>query len=190
MTPRLVVAVVGAGELVPGRDGVDVGAQAEAVGRALAEAGAVVICGGRGGVMEAACRGAKSAGGTTVGVLPGVDRSAANPYVDLPIATGMGQARNVIVVCSAQAVIAIDGSYGTLSEIAHALKAGIPVVGLGTWELAVHEGDVDAIYRVSEPEEAARRAVELARGRRASGPRTGLPPPSSEGVAAQGRGPQ
>lgn len=167
MNTRLVVAVVGAGEC-----DADVAAQAETVGRALAQAGATIVCGGRGGVMEAACRGAKSAGGTTIGILPGVDRSVANPYIDLPIVTGMGQARNVIVVYSAEAVVAVDGSFGTLSEIAHALKAGIPVVGLGTWELATHGRDADAIHRVSEPEEAVTRAVELARGRRAAG---GLP---------------
>jgi uncharacterized protein (TIGR00725 family) len=182
MNTRLVVAVVGAGGPSPEHCDADVAAQAEVVGRALAEAGATVVCGGGGGVMEAACRGAKSAGGTTVGILPGVDRSAANPYVDLPIVTGMGQARNLIVVYSSQAVVAVDGSYGTLSEIAHALKAGIPVVGLGTWELANGGREVDAIHRVSEPEDAARRAVELARGRRAA-----KALPGSKDAAAQGR---
>jgi uncharacterized protein (TIGR00725 family) len=157
----LIVAVIGAGECDVG-----VAAQAEAIGRALAEAGATIVCGGRGGVMEAACRGAKSAGGTTIGILPGLDRSAANPYVDLPIPTGMGQARNLIVVYSGQAVVAVDGSYGTLSEIAHALKAGIPVVGFGTWEFTSGAGAPDAIRRASEPAQAATMAVELARGRR------------------------
>jgi uncharacterized protein (TIGR00725 family) len=108
---------------------------AEEVGRLLAQSGATVVCGGLGGVMEAACRGAKSAGGSTVGILPGRDRRDANPYVDIPIVTGMGEARNVIVVGSGQAVIAISGGYGTLSEIAHGLKLGIPVVGLGSWDL-------------------------------------------------------
>jgi uncharacterized protein (TIGR00725 family) len=95
----------------------------------------VLICGGLGGVMEAACRGAKQTGGTTVGILPGDDRSAANPYVDIVIPTGLGEARNAIVVRSADALIAIGGAYGTLSEIAFALKAGKRVVGLGTWEV-------------------------------------------------------
>jgi uncharacterized protein (TIGR00725 family) len=108
---------------------------AEEVGRLLAQNGVTVVCGGLGGVMEAACRGAKSAGGSTVGILPGRDRRDANPYVDIPIVTGMGEARNVIVVGSGQAVIAISGGYGTLSEIAHGLKLGIPVVGLGSWDL-------------------------------------------------------
>jgi uncharacterized protein (TIGR00725 family) len=95
----------------------------------------VLICGGLGGVMEAACRGAKQTGGTTVGILPGDDRSAANPYVDIVIPTGLGEARNAVVVRSADALIAIGGAYGTLSEIAFALKAGKLVVGLGTWEV-------------------------------------------------------
>lgn len=110
-------------------------ALAEEVGREVARRGAVLICGGRGGVMEAACRGARLAGGTTVGILPGTDRSQANPYVDVPIVTGLGEARNALVVRSADAVIAVSGGYGTLSEIALALKMGRPVVGIQTWEL-------------------------------------------------------
>ena len=105
------------------------------VGRELAGAGAVVVCGGLGGVMEAACRGASAAGGVTVGILPGVDRSAANRFVDVAIPTGLGEARNALVVRSADALVAIGGGYGTLSEIALALKAGKPVVGLGGWEI-------------------------------------------------------
>ena len=128
---------------------------AEAVGRALAEAGAVVICGGLGGVMEAACRGAKEAGGTTVGILPGHDRSAANPYVDVAIATGFGEARNALVVRAADALIAVGGEYGTLSEIALAVKAGKPVVGLGSW-------DLDAMTRADDAATAVRRALDLA----------------------------
>jgi uncharacterized protein (TIGR00725 family) len=91
------------------------------------------VCGGLGGVMDAACRGAKDAGGTTVGILPGTDRAAANPFVEVAVATGLGEARNALVVRAADAVIAIGGGYGTLSEIALALKAGKRVVGLGTW---------------------------------------------------------
>ena len=104
---------------------------AEEVGRELARRGVTLICGGLEGVMEAACRGAASQGGTTVGILPGNDRHAANAYVKIPIVTGMGYARNAIVAKSAQAVIAIGGSYGTLSEIAYALQSDVPVIGLG-----------------------------------------------------------
>jgi uncharacterized protein (TIGR00725 family) len=95
----------------------------------------VLVCGGLGGVMEAACRGAKDAGGTTIGILPGADRAAANPFVDVAIATGLGEARNALVVRAADAAIAVGGGYGTLSEIALALKAGKPVVGIGTWDI-------------------------------------------------------
>lgn len=103
---------------------------AEAVGHLIAEAGALLVCGGLGGIMEAAARGAKEGGGLTVGILPGSSAAAANPFIDIPIPTGLGQARNVLVVQSAEALIAIEGGYGTLSEIAFALKLGIPVVGL------------------------------------------------------------
>ena len=137
-------------------------AAAETLGRALAERGAILICGGRGGVMEAACRGAKSAGGLTIGILPGTDRSEANPYVDIPIVTGIRCARNVIITRTAQAVVAVGGSYGTLSEIGFALSFGVPVVGLGTWELR-REGHPPApIICAATPEEAAARALALA----------------------------
>ena len=109
---------------------------AEEVGREIARRGAILICGGRTGVMEAACRGAQSLGGLTVGILPGDSALEANPYVDVPIVTGLGIARNVIVVRSSQAVIAIDGRYGTLSEIAFALQLGIPVIGLKSWTVS------------------------------------------------------
>jgi uncharacterized protein (TIGR00725 family) len=132
---------------------------AEAVGRGLAEAGAVLICGGRGGVMEAACRGARQAGGLTVGVLPGFSATEANPYVTIPIVTGLGEARNVIIVRTAQAVVGVGGEFGTLSEIAFALKLGRPVVGLETWELAKGGQPDQAIVRASTPEEAVRLAL-------------------------------
>ena len=153
------VAVVGGSASTP-----EEAAAAETVGRALAEAGAVLVCGGRGGVMEAACRGAKGAGGLTVGILPGTSRSEANAYVDIPIVTGIGTARNAIVVRTAQAMIAVGGSYGTLSEIALALVCGVPVVGLGTWE--VHrEGHPPApITYAATPEEAVAHALALAHG--------------------------
>ncbi len=139
---------------------------AEEVGRALAEAGAVLICGGRGGVMEAACRGAKSADGLTIGVLPGRDRRQANPFVDIPIVTGIGEARNVIITRTARAVIAVGGSYGTLSEIAFALGFGTPVVGLMTWTMERHGHPSVPIAYVDTPEEAVARALALSEDER------------------------
>jgi uncharacterized protein (TIGR00725 family) len=137
---------------------------AEEVGRQLAQKDGTVICGGLGGVMEAACRGAKSAGGLTIGVLPSRDRRDANPYVDIPIVTGMREARNIIVVSSAQSVIAVSGGYGTLSEIAHALKLGIPVVGLGTWQLSKDGWDQQRdIVVATDPADAVQKALTLAR---------------------------
>jgi uncharacterized protein (TIGR00725 family) len=125
------VAVVGAG----GEVAADVLADAEAVGAELARRGAVVVCGGLGGVMEAACRGARAEGGVTLGILPGAERAAANPWVSVAVATGLGELRNGLVVRSADAVVAIDGEYGTLSEIALALKAGMRVVALHSWDI-------------------------------------------------------
>jgi uncharacterized protein (TIGR00725 family) len=138
---------------------------AEAVGRGLARRGAVLVCGGLGGVMEAACRGARAQGGTTLGILPGLDRADANPYVDVAVATGMGEARNTLVVRAADAIVAVAGEFGTLSEIAFALRVDKPVVGLWTWELARAGRAVDTVVRVHDPDEAAERAVALARGR-------------------------
>ena len=130
MIASMIIAVIG-GEEAPA----EALAQAEAMGREIARRGCTLICGGRGGVMEAACRGAREAGGHTIGVLPGTDRSEANPYVELAIVSGVGRARNLIVALSADAVIAIDGGYGTLSEIGFALQYGRPVVGCrpGRW---------------------------------------------------------
>ncbi len=113
------------------------------------------------GVMEAVCRAAKAAGGTTVGILPGPRRSDANDYVDVAIATGLGEVRNPLVVRAADVVVAIGGEYGTLSEIAFALKIGVPVVGLGTWELGRAGAPVDAYRTASSPEEAVDVAEEL-----------------------------
>jgi uncharacterized protein (TIGR00725 family) len=146
----------------PGDAGAEIEAVAEAVGRELARRGATVVCGGLGGAMEAACRGAKEAGGTTVGILPGRDRRAANPYVDVAIATGIGEGRNALVVRAADALVAVGGGFGTLSEIALALRAGKPVVGIDTWEFAARGEPVDAIERVSTPEEAAVAATRAA----------------------------
>jgi uncharacterized protein (TIGR00725 family) len=127
-------------------DGGDLGA-AEQVGRELGRRGAVLVCGGLGGVMEAACRGAKAAGGITVGLLPGEDRGAANAFVDIAIPTGLGEARNALVVRAADAVIAVGGGYGTLTELAFALKAGKLVAGIGSW-------DVEGVVAVPGPEAA------------------------------------
>jgi len=133
-----------------------VAARAESVGRHIAEAGWTLVCGGLGGVMEAACRGGAQAGGTTVAVLPGNTADDANPHVSLAIPTGMGVARNVIIVRSARALIAVDGGPGTLSEIAYALQLGVPVVSLGSWEVSPE------IEQAGSPEEAVARAIELA----------------------------
>jgi uncharacterized protein (TIGR00725 family) len=149
-----IVAVVGGGICSSEEAGL-----AEAVGHGLAEAGVTLVCGGMGGVMAAACRGAKAAGGLTVGVLPGISASDANPYVDVPILTGMGEARNVIIVRTAMAVIAVGGEFGTLSEVAFALKLGRPVIGLGTWELAKQGRPLEAVVKASTAEEAVRLAL-------------------------------
>ena len=142
-------------------------ALAEQVGAELARRGVTVCCGGLAGVMEAACRGAKSAGGTTIGILPGSDPNAANSYVDIPICTSMGYSRNVIVVHTGRAVIAVDGAYGTLSEIAHALADDIPVIGLDTWSLSLKGRVDDAIIIASDPVDAVEKAVEAAHQREA-----------------------
>jgi uncharacterized protein (TIGR00725 family) len=158
MTMPIQIAVIGGSEAAP-----HVSAVAEEIGRGLGSAGVTVVCGGLGGVMEAACRGAKSAGGRTVGILPGSDPSTANQWVDVIIATGLGEARNSLVVNSAAAVIAVDGEYGTLSEIALALRAGVPVIGLGTWSLTRPNGDEDkGLVLVANPTEAVATAVRLA----------------------------
>lgn len=148
------MAVIGSASCSP-----QTAAVAEQVGRHIARRGAVLVCGGRGGVMEAACRGAKAEGGTTVGILPGTDRREANAYVDVPIVTGLGEARNAIVVRTADAVIAVRGGYGTLSEIGLALKMGRPVMGLGTWELCQQDRPVDGVHEVGTPEQAVEQAL-------------------------------
>ena len=122
---------------------------AEEVGRELAKRGVAIVCGGLGGVMEAACRGASTEGGITIGILPGENQHEANQYVQIPIVTGMGYARNVAVVKSAQAIIAIGGSYGTLSEIGHAIQSGIPVIGIDTWSL-VKSGKINSSIILAE----------------------------------------
>jgi uncharacterized protein (TIGR00725 family) len=141
------VAVVGPGEASP-----EEVATAEAVGRELAAKDATLVCGGLGGVMEAACRGAAQNGGVTIGILPGDDRAAANRWVKIALPTGLGELRNGLIVRAADAVIAVGGAYGTLSEVALALRTGVPVYGLDTWA-------IDGITRVASPEEAVARAT-------------------------------
>jgi uncharacterized protein (TIGR00725 family) len=137
--------------------------QAEVLGQRLAEAGAVVVCGGGPGVMEAVCRGAQSAGGTTIGLLPGLDRAEGNPHLTISIPTGLGQGRNLLLVRSSNALIAVGGGFGTLSEIALALRTGTPVVGLATWSLHLDFRQVDAFPVADTPDTAARLALEAAR---------------------------
>lgn len=149
----------------PGQADAPLLALAEAVGLALAQAGAVVLCGGLGGVMEAACRGARQAGGVTVGVLPGSDASAANASVLLPIVTGIGEARNMVLINTAEAIIAVGGGWGTLSEIALARRAGLTVIGLQSWQPS---GTVALVEVVAEPGAAVERALAAARQRRGS----------------------
>ncbi len=132
------------------------------VGRWIAEAGAVLVCGGLGGVMDAAAGGAAVAGGTSIGILPGDGRAPASPHLTVAIPTGMGEARNALVVRAADAVIAISGEFGTLSEIALALKMGKPVIGLGTWELSKRGHPDDAIIRADSPQDAVARALAAA----------------------------
>jgi len=138
---------------------------AESVGRHLGAAGAIVVCGGLGGVMAGACRGAQQAGGLTVGLLPGLARAEANDWLDVALPTGLGEGRNVLVVRAADAGIAIGGEYGTLSEIGLALRAGVPVVGLGTWTLVRPDGSADpGVIVVADPADAAAVALGLAVG--------------------------
>jgi uncharacterized protein (TIGR00725 family) len=137
-------------------------AVAEEVGAAVAAAGCGLVCGGLGGVMEAACRGARSRGGLTVGILPGLDREQANGWVLVALPTGLGEARNALVVRAADALVAVGGGWGTLSEIALALKAGLPVIGIDTWEPLLHGEAPEGIVAVGEPAEAVAEALRLA----------------------------
>ncbi len=140
------VAVVGPGSATAAER-----RHAHEVGRLLAEAGCVIVCGSLGGVMEAACRGAREAGGTTVGLLPGEDRAAANPWVAIALPTGLGELRNGLIVRASDAVIAIGGAWGTLSEIALARRAGRRVVGIDTWRVARGSGEVEGVEHVADP---------------------------------------
>jgi len=158
MIRQKIIAVIGGSEASAQEVGL-----AEEVGRELAVQNVVLVCGGLGGVMEAACRGASSAGGITIGILPGNSASDANPYVRIPVVTGIGYARNMVVVKSAQAVIAIGGSYGTLTEVAYALQNGIPVVSLNKWAISRDNQPIDSsIVAAGNPAEAVRIALRLA----------------------------
>lgn len=126
---------------------------AERVGRLIAQKGWILITGGLGGVMEAASKGAKEAGGITVGILPGFSKDEANPFVSIPITTGLSHARNIIIARSADALIAISGGYGTLSEIAIALKLGKPVIGINTWK------NIEGVIEASSPEDAIEKVL-------------------------------
>jgi len=155
----MIIAVIGGDDAPP-----EAFVLAEAVGREIARRGAKLICGGLGGVMESACRGVKAEGGTTIGVLPGTEAGEANAYVDIPIVTGMNQARNLVIVRSADAVIAIGGGYGTLSEMAFALRLGKPLVGLQTWSMQ-YAGQPAQFETFEDAKTAVERAVALADAR-------------------------
>jgi uncharacterized protein (TIGR00725 family) len=148
--PTKMIGVIGAGSCSN-----ETYESARKVGAGIARMGATLVCGGLGGVMEGACRGAHEAGGQTVGILPGQDRAQANPYVAIPIVTDLGQARNVLVVRSSDLLIAISGGYGTLSEISIALKIGKSVIGLATWP------DIDEVQYVGTAEEALNAAAAI-----------------------------
>ena len=144
------IGVIGAGQC-----SLEIERLAEEVGREIAKKKALIICGGLGGVMEASARGAKKEGGVTIGILPGFSFEDANPFIDIPIVTGLSHARNVLVVRSSQAIIAVEGGYGTLSEIGIALKLRKPVVGLRTWNIS------KKIITVETPEDAVKKAMSL-----------------------------
>ena len=150
------IGVIGAGDHDLSSDII---ALAEQVGEGIAAEGHLLICGGHSGVMEAACRGAKRAGGTTLGILTGYDKSEGNEYLDIQLTTGIGHARNVIVASSADVLIAIGGSYGTLSEIAFANRLGTPVVGVRTWDAESDAGETLHIERVDDAEQAVKTAI-------------------------------
>jgi uncharacterized protein (TIGR00725 family) len=158
--PTTVIAVVGAGQADTATEAV-----ARAVGRGLAEAGATVVTGGLGGVMAAASAGAREAGGTTIGILPGTDRREANPHVVVALPTGLGEARNALVVRAADGLVAVGGAYGTLSEIALALRAGLPVIGLGTWSLHRDGREDPGIVVATDAEDAVRQVLVTVRER-------------------------
>jgi len=145
-----IIGVIGAGDASEKECKV-----AEKIGEEIARQGCTLLCGAMGGVMEASCRGAKSQAGTTIGILPGSSRSDCNPYIDYPIVTAMGHGRNIMVARSSDAIIAIGGGFGTLSEIAFALRLKIPVIGINTWDVS------SEIKKAETPEEAVFMAIGL-----------------------------
>jgi uncharacterized protein (TIGR00725 family) len=162
MKRTMIIAVIGGEEASP-----EVARLAEEVGRELARRGCALVCGGGAGVMEAACRGARAEGGHTIGILPGHNaaESPPNEYVEFPIFTGLGYARNSMVVLSAQAVIAIDGAYGTLSEIAYAFIHEVPIIGLDTWHFSYPGHDAERMPRAKDAADAAQKAIAAAEKR-------------------------
>lgn len=158
---KLIIAVIGGGRCTAQE-----AVLAETVGRELAKREAILVCGGLTGVMEAACRGATIESGLTLGILPSDDPADCNPYVQIPVATGVGYARNIAVVKTSQAVIAIDGDYGTLTEIGFALKSNIPVVGLNTWSLYRNGQEDKSIIKATDAVDAVEKAISLAKGQK------------------------
>ena len=152
MVQKTIIGVIGASRV----DSSDYEA-ARAVGKGLAEAGVAIVCGGLGGVMEAACQGVQEVGGTSIGILPGAEASSANQYVSLAVPTNLGHARNVIIAHTARALIAVAGGYGTLSEIAIALKLGRPVIAMGQWS------EIPGVIRVETAAEAVAQALAIIR---------------------------
>ncbi|MCU0641709.1 MAG: TIGR00725 family protein [Candidatus Margulisbacteria bacterium] len=166
MDKKIFISVIGESNSSP-----EIYKLAEEVGAEIAKAGAVLVSGGLKGVMEASCKGAKSAGGTTIGILPGSKREEGNAYIDYPIITGVGYARNKFVVKTGHVVIAVGGHYGTLSEIAFALGYKLPVVGLKTWQMIDHYGQmVKDVHYTTTPKEAVALALKLAREARPEEP--------------------
>ena len=160
----MIIAVIGAAYPSP-----EIAVLAEKVGKEIGKRGATLVSGGLGGVMEAASKGAKTEGALTIGILPGSNPSDANPWVDIPICTGLSYARNVIVVKTGWSVIAVGGAYGTLSEIGHALGEGIPVIGLRTWNMSNSEHGLDnSICIAKDPVDAVSQAIGAAKTRHQS----------------------
>jgi uncharacterized protein (TIGR00725 family) len=152
-----IIGVIGGSAVTP-----EIQQLAEEVGAEIARSGAAVVCGGMTGVMEAACRGARREGGLTIGIIPSDNKSDANQYVQIPIVTGMGMGRNVMLVKTADALIAVGGEFGTLSEIAHALNIGKKVIGLRTWKLEkAHSRPIPNLLEVNTPKEAVALALAL-----------------------------
>ncbi|MEM7009089.1 MAG: TIGR00725 family protein [Thermodesulfobacteriota bacterium] len=147
---KKIIGVIGAGDA--GQKDLET---AQAVGEEIAKSGYTLLCGAMGGVMEAASRGAKSQNGTTIGIVPGSTKTECNEFIDYAVVTGMGHARNLIVAGSSDAIIAIGGSFGTLSEIAFALRLEIPIIGLGTWDVS------EDITKAKDPKEAVHMAAGL-----------------------------